>query len=465
MRATLAALLVPLLAGCPDRTIAGVSVDQGTVTSKDIPAVPRHDVDILFLIDDSLSMKEEQASLKANFGRFITVLESIQGGLPSVHIAVATPNMGTSAIDGTKAPSIGTCVGSGENGKLRRLPNGGPAFLSDLAGSGGTRQRNYTGTLADAFAQIAEVGTNGCGIEQHLEAVKHALDGSNPENAGFLRKDAYLAVILVADEDDCSLAKSTLFNGNANDATYGDIVNFRCTREGMECDTPDTDLDVVGPRRDCHPKYDSTVIAPIDRYSDFLKGLKADERDVFVAGIIGDPGPVEVIKKGSVSVLKQSCEYTSATGEKQYAYPGIRMFDFLDQFPTHNANASICREDLTGGLTQIATALGAELGATCFAEQLADLDPEQDGYQYSCTVTDTRHVPGQPDEELAVLPTCDATKSRIPCWHIDEDVATCGFTKTNPHLKLVIERGGEIPTSDRRVRVQCVTVPASGMVQ
>lgn len=464
MRATLAALLVPLLAGCPDRTIAGVSVDQGTVTDKNIPAVPRRDLDILFLIDDSLSMKEEQASLKANFGRFINVLESIEGGLPSVHIAVATPNMGTSAIDGTKAPSVGSCVGTGEAGKLRRLPNGGPAFLSDLVGSG-TRQRNYTGTLADAFAQIADVGTNGCSIEQHFEAIKHALDGSNPENTGFLRKDAYLAVIIVADEDDCSLAKSTLFSGNPNDATYGDVVNFRCAREGMECDTPDTDLDVVGPRRDCHPRYDSTVIAPIDRYSDFLKSLKATESDVFVAGIVGDPGPVEVIKKGNVSVLKQSCEYTGPTGDKQFAYPGIRMFEFLDQFPTHNANASICREDLTGGLTQIATALGAELGATCFAEQLADVDPETDGFQYSCTVTDTRRVPGQPDEELAVIPTCDATKSRIPCYQIVEDAQQCSFTKTNPHLKLVIERGGMVPTTDRRVRVQCVTVPSSGQVQ
>ena len=463
MRATLAALLVPLLGGCPDRTIAGVSVDQGTVSSKDIPAVPRHDVDILFLIDDSLSMKEEQVSLKANFPKFIDVLNAIEGGLPSVHIGVATPNMGTSAIDGTKAPSIGTCVGSGENGKLRHVP-GGPAFLSDLAVNG-ARQRNYTGTLADAFSQIAEVGTNGCGIEQHLEAVKHALDGSNPENAGFLRKDAYLAVIFVQDEDDCSLAKSTLFNGNPNDPTYGDAVNFRCAKEGMECDTPNTDLDVIGPRKDCHPKYDSTVIAPTERYSDFLKSLKADEKDVFVAGIVGDPGPVETIKKGSVTVLKQSCEYTSSANEKQYAYPAIRMFDFLDQFPTHNSHASICKADLSGRLTQIADALGAELGATCFSEQLADMDPEADGAQYSCTVTDTRHVPNQPDEELAVLPTCDATKSRIPCWHIEENADRCKFTKTNPHLELVIERGGVIPTSDRRVKVECVTVPSSGLVQ
>lgn len=137
MRAALALVLVPLLAGCPDRTIAGVPVEQGTVDVKDIPAVPRRDVDILFLIDDSLSMKEEQASLKANFSRFISVLETLEGGLPNIHIGVTTPNLGTSAIDGTHGASVGTCVGDGDGGKLRHLPGGGAAFISDVDNGSG----------------------------------------------------------------------------------------------------------------------------------------------------------------------------------------------------------------------------------------------------------------------------------------------------------------------------------------
>jgi hypothetical protein len=70
--------------------------------------------------------------------------------------------------------------------------------------------------LAQAFSQLASVGTNGCGIEQHLEATKRALDG-NPLNAGFVRDSAFLAVIVIADEDDCSLASSALFDGNRSD--------------------------------------------------------------------------------------------------------------------------------------------------------------------------------------------------------------------------------------------------------
>ena len=44
--------------------------------------------------------------------------------------------------------------------------------------------------------RLASVGASGCGFEQHLEAVHRAL-ADNPANAGFLRDDANLAVILV----------------------------------------------------------------------------------------------------------------------------------------------------------------------------------------------------------------------------------------------------------------------------
>lgn len=455
MRAQLALMLVSLLAGCPDRTIAGVPVVQGTVDVKDIPATPRKDVDILFLIDDSLSMLEEQESLKNNFARFITVLESIQGGMPNVHIAVVTPNLGTSAIDGTKANPVGTCVNSGEGGKMRRTMGGG-AFLSDIDNGAGGRTRNYTGTLTDAFKQLATVGSGGCGIEQHLEAVKRALD-NNPENAGFLRPNAYLAVIIVADEDDCSLAKSTLFDGNTGDSTYGDRVNFKCTREGIECDNPSNDLDTVGGRTDCHPKYDSTFLTQTDRYVDFLKGLKADPNDVIVAGILGDTGPFEVVKKNGVSVLKQSCTYEGPTGT-QYAYPAIRTRDFLDQF-AFTTHSRICEENLSGAVTQTAELLKRKFGEPCFQKKPMDLDPDAEGPQYDCSVVDQRYSANQPPEDLAVIPQCDATKSRIPCWHIDADDEHCSYTAITPHLKLFIERGGVIPGPEIHVKASCVTEP------
>src|SRR5438046_7587025 len=90
---------IGLMTGCPDRTISEVNPEQGRVEFKDIPVNLNRNVDILFLIDDSGSMADKQANLKANFPNFINVLNTIQGGLPDVHIGVATSDMGAKGED------------------------------------------------------------------------------------------------------------------------------------------------------------------------------------------------------------------------------------------------------------------------------------------------------------------------------------------------------------------------------
>jgi hypothetical protein len=451
-------LWLSLLAGCPDRTVAEVTPEQGRVETKDLPA-KKKGIDILFVIDDSLSMKEEQDSLRANFGRFIGVLESIGGGLPDVQIGVITPNLGTTAIDGSKAPSIGACTDTGgERGELRQFGAGGPRFLRDVERTGGGRDTNYGAlTLTQAFQQLATVGTNGCGIEQHLEAMKRALDG-NPVNTGFVREDAYLAVIVIADEDDCSLARASLFDGNAN----SDALNFRCTSLGVACDTPSTPFDnAIGMRTDCHPREDSTTITQVARYVDFLKQRKLDQRDVIVAGIVGDPEPFAIVHKPGTTtkILDRSCTYQNPMGGEQFAFPAVRTDSFLSQFES-SARATICDDDLSDGLTQIGVLLRNKVINNCFELPLLDSDPEAPGTQYDCAVTEVRRHPNAPDEQLRVLPACET--GRIPCWRIESDPLECGFTKIDPHLKLVVERGSEVAGVDIRVKASCVTTESSG---
>src|SRR5690349_22769032 len=101
-------LFALLLAGCADRTVATLVPEQGKVETKDIPSNPEKDVDILFLIDNSGSMDAEQASLKANFPKFMEVLQTLPGGAPNMHIGVATSDMGQHATDGN-----GTNAGAG----------------------------------------------------------------------------------------------------------------------------------------------------------------------------------------------------------------------------------------------------------------------------------------------------------------------------------------------------------------
>jgi len=439
-----------LLAGCPDRTVSEVFPEQGKVENIDLPANPTSDVDILFLIDNSGSMSEEQSSLRANFGKFMNVLSTLEGGMPNVHIGVATSSLGQSAGDGTGGGLFGAgCAGSGDDGALRTAPTISGRFIIDEESAAGARTKNYSGTLADAFSAIADVGTAGCGIEQHLGSVKRAL--SNPTNAGFLRENAKLAVVFIADEDDCSLAHKSLFEGS----TDGTEVNFRCTREGIECDGND-DLSVVGPRTNCHPKPDSPYLNDVDLYVDYLKSLKADpERNVIVAGIVGDPDPVEITKDNmNRSVLKPSCSYSG-----QFAFPAVRTSDFLSQFG-FNVRESICNADLSTALVKVGDKIKDALGNPCFEAQVADLLPDP-GLQADCSVSDVQILPDGTEKELGVIPQCGG--GAIPCYRIEVDELHCSYTDSK--LALTVERNGVVPPADIHVKASCVTTSGDGTVQ
>ncbi len=65
-----------LIAACLEHPVKGVEYDKLTVDDEVFPIAVNKDVDILFVIDNSGSMAEEQALLSANFAAFIDVLEA-----------------------------------------------------------------------------------------------------------------------------------------------------------------------------------------------------------------------------------------------------------------------------------------------------------------------------------------------------------------------------------------------------
>src|SRR5262245_34054667 len=192
-------VLVPMLSGCGGEDCCTVKHDAGLIDSPTVdsmidtrPEIARlsatinRDIDILFVIDDSPSMLDKQTNLKNNFPNFINVLNTIEGGLPNVHLGVVSSDLGTKGADeATPGPGIGSgpgsCSGNGKSGNLQT--NGSTlvtgAFISDTKNTDGTRTTNYTGSLANAFSAIASLGASGCGFEQHLEAAKRALN-NNP---------------------------------------------------------------------------------------------------------------------------------------------------------------------------------------------------------------------------------------------------------------------------------------------
>ena len=82
----------------------------------EVPRIETVKTDILFVIDNSNSMGEEQTSLSTNFPNFINVLEGIEGGLPNVHLGVVSSNVGAGG------QPISACTDDGDNGRLQGAP-------------------------------------------------------------------------------------------------------------------------------------------------------------------------------------------------------------------------------------------------------------------------------------------------------------------------------------------------------
>lgn len=386
------------------------------------------DVDLLFVIDDSNTMADKQAALASSFPALIQPLQGLVGGLPNLHIGVITTDMGTQGtVAAEPGPSIGTvgqggCGGRGKDGAL--TVNGAAVsgtFVRDIQMPDGSRQTNYSGSLADVFGQMARVGNTGCGFEQPLHAMRRAL-ANHPSNAGFLRASALLAVIVVADEDDCSIKSPALFD--VDTTMYGRLQSFRCTRFGVTCSsggtTPD-EMDTLGTKGGCTDNPTSDLVDQVQPYADFLKSLKGgDAGRVVVGGLIGPSTPVIVEERplpGSgelARALKHSCD--SGTGTV-VGDPGVRLRQLFDLFPDQSAWSSIC-DVANGPATALGQSIAARIGGTCLSRAIADIDESSAGIQPDCEVEDAT------DESARIIPPCSDAGSGT-CWDLLVDAARC----------------------------------------
>jgi hypothetical protein len=413
MKKTASWLLMSLLVGaCSGGPASGDRTDQ------DLPVLRSKGLDILFVIDTSSSMAQEQASLVQNFDRFMAVLGDLPGA-SSLHIGVVSTDLGAGP------HGISGCDEQGQGGVLQSTPRvpdcpaPQDAFLREVRRLDGTVERNFEGELAEAFSCIARLGAEGCGFEQPLEAMYRALDGSNPGNAGFLRETAHLAVVFITDEDDCSVFDDSLFAG-AQDWEV-DLMEplsaMLCFESGVRC-SPDTPGE-PGVKTDCQPRQDSSHVHGVTRYVDFLKGLKADPDMVMVAGITGPAGPVEVIAgAGDGAELAPSCQSATST-----ALPPVRLAAFLDQFPQRSTHAPICDENLEDALVVVAQSMAEVLSYPCLQGALHDTDGDpSNGVQPECLVSEVDQVSGT----STALPACNdpVTPGNAPCYVLEQD-ATC----------------------------------------
>ncbi len=285
----------------PDTTpVVDVAMPTPDAATPD-PSQGAGSVDLLLVVDDSNSMTRGQDYLAASINH--TVMELLQRhGVRDVRVGVVSTDLGT---PGSVVPS---CMGArGDDGVLnprvrgaatsaRPLPRvEGGVFCDDAM----LLAQNFitVSSSDDAMAQYwrpscqVRIGTGGCGLEQQLEAARRALitqGGVGGMNAGFLRRDAALAILVLTDEED----------GSVRDCSEHDGIGA--------CDDARSVFDILSPRwsssdmnlrfYNYEPGGAQDPTWPVDRYVDptrptrgFL-GLKPGHPErVLFAAVTGVP--------------------------------------------------------------------------------------------------------------------------------------------------------------------------------
>jgi hypothetical protein len=473
-----AALAFAVLVSCNDRQFTVLSARPSATFQGVFDQGSHNDLDILFLVDDSSSMTGAQQNLARNFPVFMGVLRTLPQGLPNVHIAVVTSTLGAGA--DTVAADTGCQKNDGGRfiDRPRLLasdPRCSAAHLGDgahfIASSANGTQNNFTGSLEDTFSCLAQVGSTGCGFEHQLEAVRRALGDARagiappPENAGFLRDGAYLAIIWITNEDDCSAPPdSQLFSSNPNavdadNRSLGPRDDMRCTRYGVRCDgvsdlaSAPLDVSLTGCRSDddrarSDPKH--SLIAVRD-YIESFRRLKRLPGRVFAAAIAPPTNPFALtLNRANTAVadhpgLAHNCHagvdcggprcdrngplYDEAHCDCTTGDPGVRMQQVVAGFGANGAYVSICEADYRESLRAIAQLVGRPLGRQCVNGQLATASAGQrvalprvtagalvDPSLITCVVSERIDDGSDNPPAGTVLPPCSAGGTAQTCW-------------------------------------------------
>jgi hypothetical protein len=443
--------------------IGDLKAAQATLS---VESPPQSKVDVLFMIDNSNSMEPKQTSLMQNFQKFMDRLDDPALRPPlDLHVGIVTSDLGAGQLNPPSCDTIG-----GDKGVLQNTPKGSTCGTAQLLDPShrfltfardpltGEPTMNFTGTLADAFSCYAAVGTGGCGFEHQLASVRAAFDaafdpchegtGCTAElNAGFLRPDAALAIVLLTDEDDCSApANSTLFDPTQTTlgSELGPLSSYRCFQFGSLCDGADPGRD-PGSRLNCQvgtfqPDKPEHQLSPVEEFATFFKGLKADPRMVSVSVIAGPAAPVVVgTDANDHPDLLPACE-----GAMGSADPALRLHKLTTLFDADRAQfTSLCADDLAPAMDQVGGLVNnSSVVAWCLDFTPVDLDPTP-GLQVDCRVS---------TDFVGDVERCDRASLDASCFVVREATGCAGGSM------LQLYRGTGLSDFGTVVDLECANV-------
>lgn len=154
-------------------------------------------IDILWVIDNSGSMETSQNNVISNFNSFIQRFQTLNYDF---NMAFISTDAYMDATDTNGAYKNTYCIAFNKKCSVFRDGPGKNATAS--LHSGVPIISKLTQNITSVFNLNAAQGIQGYGDERAFQSFKTALQ--NQSNTGFRRADAYLAIIIVSDEDDFS---------------------------------------------------------------------------------------------------------------------------------------------------------------------------------------------------------------------------------------------------------------------
>ncbi|MCY1023624.1 vWA domain-containing protein [Pyxidicoccus sp. MSG2] len=359
------------------------------------PVVSPQKTDILFVIDNSSSMAEEQEGIARELPAFVEALKEGGGIAQDFRVGVITTSVYRRVLfQGQEQVRYY----EDQSGRLQPVP--------DASGQA-TDEHFIEGSdpfLVEKFRRLVEQGTNGSGQESPFEAVNLAVSEplattavSAGGNAGFLRDGARLLVVVVSDEEDCSSTERPPPVVLTEDTSVD-----HCTEQGDKLTSVDEYFSLF------QRLHDSTGASREVLWATIGPVALSDKR----AGLVQD------VTSGGTFVRNVDCPTSNG--------PGFRQRALAEKFDQDLRNLdSICKEGYRDTLLSI-----AELATVAQSIDVVNLPDARlakveltraDGTVESCSVAagDLRYEPSGEERSarLYFLGTClrraDDTKVEV----------------------------------------------------
>jgi hypothetical protein len=261
-------------------------------------------------------------------------------------------------------------------------------------------------------------------------------------NAGFLRPDAFLVVVLVTNEDDCSIPDdSDLVDPTQTTMSdpLGPFWSYRCNEFGHLCNINGS---LQSPPRGPASTLQGCIsndepsgkLTHLGDEIAFLKSLKNDPSEVMVAALTGPATPysVEMIEQGLDTEMHPNVEHSCQFSLGEYGDPSVRLTQWAAAFGASGSVESICADTFDPAMQRIGNRVAGLFRPACSSGPIAASG------QPSCRVIDQAAAGNTVTETL--LPNCNDNGNAAPCWTAVSDTASCSVGK-----RLTVNRGLSLP--------------------